>query len=270
MAGAETIVDVVHWFCSKSGCWSLSTIRQYRAALTFTIGLLRLPRAVREHLATRLAHGPEPRPQGPRRTSARKRKSLRATRDSSWPDDKLIHGFLAFGPAIFLRPREYLASRVEGNLLITRNAKATNGRGNGTERGRELDMGPRDIARLVAFLEDLADAVRAAGSTGRLMGRLSARLARICKAQGIARTSLYTLRHVGMATAKSWMSPLEVAAAAGHASTRTASSHYAKKRRGWGIRLGGLPTATSLAAVREVGNPSFTERRQLASGPRPG
>jgi hypothetical protein len=48
------------------------------------------------------------------------------------------------------------------------------------------------------------------------------------------------------------------------------SARLAKKRRGWGVPLGGLPTAASLAAVREVGNPSFTERRQLASGPRPG
>src|SRR5690606_24510420 len=94
-------------------------------------------------------------------------------------------------------------------------------------------------------------------------GRLAARLARVCKTLGIPRVSFYTLRHVGMATAKSWMTPLEVAAAAGHGSVRTAMSHYAKRRSGWvGLKLAGKPTAASIARVR--GRPKLFRPQQPA------
>ena len=89
------------------------------------------------------------------------------------------------------------------------------------------------------------------GSWKKLHDRLASRLARICKTLGIPRVSLYTLRHVGMATAKTWMAPVEVAAASGHASIRTATSHYAKCRTGWaGLRLVGKPSPRSIAQVR--------------------
>jgi len=266
------IFDIVDWFCSKHGCCSSSTIRPYRAslnhAITTTAGLHPDHLA---HLMMRLKRGPDVRQKGPRRTAARKRKSLphaqwellvQAVRHSRSPDDRLILCFLIFGPALFLRPTEYLAARVDGDLLFTKNAKATNGRANGEERSRNLEMPGWTIDQLIIFLNSLAKAVEAAGSPERLFGRLSARLARICKGCGVRRVSLYTLRHVGIATAKSWMTPTEVAAAAGHASTRTASSHYSKRRHGWhGVRLGGLPTAASMAAVREVGRPSFDSPR---------
>jgi integrase len=112
-------------------------------------------------------------------------------------------------------------------------------------------MGKKAIAALVKFLERLRTAVQEAGAWKKLHNRLASRLARICKCLGIARVSLYTLRHVGMATAKSWMAPEEVAASAGHASVHTAMTHYAKRRTGWvGLRLAGRPSPASVARVR--------------------
>ena len=145
-----------------------------------------------------------------------------------------------------------LVREFEGTSLVVRNAKATNGRANGDERERDIaELGDKTIAALVNFLGHLHKALTAAGGWKTLLGRLASRLARVCKSLGIPRVSLYTLRHVGMATAKSWMEPVEVAAAAGHASVRTATSHYAKRRTGWvGLRLAGKPTADSIARVR--------------------
>jgi integrase len=186
---------------------------------------------------------------------------MQTVRSSPSPDDRLLLCFLIFGPALFLRPSEYLAARVEGNVLVVRNGKATNGRANGEERSRDLDMPASVIDELATFLALLAEAAQTAGSPERLFDRLSARLARVCKRCGVRRVSLYTLRHVGIATVKAWMTPAEVAAVAGHASTRTASAHYAKRRHGWGdVRLAGLPTAASIQAVRQVGNPRFDQR----------
>ena len=119
-------------------------------------------------------------------------------------------------------------------------------------RKRDIaDMGAQGIASLELFLRRLNKASHAAGGWAKLHGRLASRLARVCKAVGIDRVSLYTLRHVGIASAKTWMEPHEVAAAAGHGSVHTATSHYAKRRTGWrGLRLAGKPLPESIANVR--------------------
>jgi integrase len=259
-AGGD-LLDVIDWFCEQDGRWAESTIRQYRAALMMELELSAFLPAVRSALFDQLQRGPSAKMSGQRRTSARKRKSLpvaefmrleQILKASGRADDKLLRGFLVFGAAIFLRPVEYLNARVEGMTLFVMNAKATNGRANGKERERNLaPMGKKAIATLVTFLNRLRAAVEEAGTWKLLHDRLASRLARVCKSVGIARVSLYTLRHVGIATAKRWMSPIEVAAAAGHASARTAMSHYAKRRTGWiGLRLAGLPSTASIRAVR--------------------
>lgn len=255
------IVDFVGWFCAQDDRWAPATVRYYRAAIQHHLDAIPLESGLRASLDARVSEGPTPRDGGQRKTSARKRKSV--SRDevlkleavlgaSGKPDDLLIRGYLIFGAALFLRPVEYLRARVEGTTLIVPNAKATNGRANGKVRDRDIaDMGDRAIASLVMFLDRLRAAATSAGSWKTLLDRLASRLARVCKSLGIARVSLYTMRHVGMATAKSWMEPVEVAAAAGHGSVRTATSHYAKRRTGWvGLRLAGRPSPESVARVR--------------------
>lgn len=259
-AGGD-IDDVVGWFCSQNHRWKEESVRHYRAAIAQELEDTVMRSDWRNQLERRLSAGPTPLIDGPKRTSAKKRKSLElnelATLDaylkaSKRKDDWLINCFLAFGVALFLRPMEYLQTRVEGSVLIVQNAKASNGRANGEQRKRDIaDMGPQAIAVLQLFLRRLRKAATEAGGWDSLHGRLASRLARVCKAVGVDRVSLYTMRHVGMATAKTWLEPHEVAAAAGHGSVHTATSHYAKRRTGWqGFRLAGKPLPESIAKVR--------------------
>lgn len=261
-AGAgRDINEVIAWFCRQDCRWAASTIRQYRAALRCALELTRLHPSVRERLERLMAKGPAPRVSGPKRTSARKRKSfspqefsrlIQYLRRTRRPDDALIAPFLGFGILLFLRPSEYLQACIEGNILYVKNAKSTNGRGNGEYRARDLaPLGEAPIGKLDLFLRNLRKAVDAAGGWRVLHGRLAARLARACRTLNIRRVSLYTLRHVGMATAKLHLGAREVAAAAGHASVATTTSHYAKRRTGWRrLKVVCRPTRDSVERVR--------------------
>src|ERR1700730_6441668 len=69
---------MVDWFVAQNDTWSVSTISQYRGAIVQAIEDDLWNSTVQdvEHLLARLAGGPSPRVGGPRRTSARKRKSI--------------------------------------------------------------------------------------------------------------------------------------------------------------------------------------------------
>ena len=74
----------------------------------------------------------------------------------------------------------------------------------------------------------------AGGNWRKILGRLGERLARVCARLEICRWSLYTTRHVAIANWKrAGLSDAEIAALAGHSSTRTARQHYAGGRHGW-------------------------------------
>lgn len=255
------IDEIIAWFCQQDDRWAASTVRQYRAALRCTLKMIRLHPSVRERLERQVAKGPAPCISGPKRTSARKRKSLRPEEFTRIMDylcitkrcyDELIRSFLGFGIVLFLRPSEYLQACIKGSILYVKNSKSTNGRGNGEYRARNLaPLGEALIGKLDLFLRNLRKAVDAAGGWRVLHGRLAARLARVCRKLNIRRVSLYTLRHVGMATAKLHLEAREVAAAAGHASVETATSHYAKRRTGWRrFQVVCRPTRDSVERVR--------------------
>ena len=259
-AGGD-IEKVIAWFRRQDCRWAASTIRQYRAALRCALELTRLHPSVRKRLERLVTKGPAPRVSGPKRTSARKRKSLpleefsqliQYLRRTRRPNDALIASFLGFGIVLFLRPSEYLQACIKGNVLHVKNAKATNGRGNGKSRARDLaPLGEALIGKLDRFLQNLRKAAKSSGCWRVLHGRLAARLAWVCRILNIKRVSLYTLRHVGMATAKLHLEPREVAAAAGHASVATATSHYAKRRTGWRrFQVVCRPTQDSVERVR--------------------
>ena len=276
LAGTD-IVEVVDWFARQDDRWAEATVRKYRASLLFTMDSEHLHSDAALHIQQRLEHGPRPAADGPKQTSARKRKSLPVNeylrlvgflKASQKSDDNLLRGLVQYGVALFLRPGEFGTAEVVGTTLIVRNSKATNGRANGDTRERELKPMPdKAIKSLSVFLALLRSAAQQAGSMKRLLDRLSSRLARVCKHLKIRRVSLYTLRHVGMATAKIWMTPAEVAAAAGHASVVTAQTHYAKRRSGWtGLKLAGKPSEASIARVRGIER-YFSPARNSAPAP---
>jgi hypothetical protein len=165
-------------------------------------------------------------------------------------DDLLIARLLLHNCKLFLRPKEFQGARIEGHILRVKNAKASNGRANGEVRDRDLTGYP-EIADLDELLATLPQTAAEAGGWTKLWGRLSSRLARVCRVLGIKRVSLYTTRHQGMANAKTWMTAEQLAAAAGHRSTRTAVTHYAHRTKAWRtVRRVALPTEASVAMVK--------------------
>jgi hypothetical protein len=233
----------IDWFVGRHDHWSAATIRQYRACLILAIEeAKRTPEALDELLG-RVKQGPCPRKFGPRRTSALKRRSIprrlfrrliRRLMDGRHPDDMLAARLLSHNVILFMRPGEWLWATIRGNVLTIKNGKATNGRALGTHRQLDLrDYGESGVGDLSDLLATLKLRAKDAESFRSLWAKLASRIARACKRIRIKRLAPYSTRHVGMATAKTWMSPAEVAASAGHKTTATATAHYARRQTGW-------------------------------------
>lgn len=277
----KQIGEVVRWFVQRDGEWEKSTIRSYRASLCCVVeqaASTRLidpaeARALSAILETADTSGaPTPRRGGALRTSSKKRKSapeteLRALRDhfAKRRSDVavLLRGLMHFGPQLGLRPIEYADATVLDQVLQVRCAKATNGRGLAPTRTIDLrDVPERELAGLRSFLVVFRRVLADAGSWARLHASLARALSRACDSLGIAKVSLYTLRHQMLATAKRSMTPKEVAALAGHKTTKTATQHYARRRSGWKRPLRVCPTPDM---VERVSSPP-TPRRGYCMG----
>jgi integrase len=150
--------------------------------------------------------------------------------------DTVLSMLVKVGPYVGLRPCEWLHATIVGHNLNVVNAKSGNGRALGQLRAIGLSRLPLKIVTLVSHLIGQVRLLFAeAGSNWRMiLGRLGERLARVCARIGIRRWSLYTTRHVAIANWKrASLSDAEIAALAGHSSTRTARQHYAGGRHGW-------------------------------------
>ena len=281
----ENLEGVIQWFIGEHNRWAPSTISQYTATLIQAIEDAGESAA---NLLTFRDWRPRPRVSGPPQTSARKRKSvpklefvrlLDFLRLSHHPDDRLVAQWLNHNVRLFLRPSEWLTATIEKTQLVVENGKATNGRAHGTHRHVELQgYGHHLVRDLAALLVVLKDRASKAKSLKHLWGSLAARIARACKKIHIKRVSLYTMRHVGVANAKCRMSPEEVSALAGHKTTATATTHYAKRRTGWRIQLSGVarPSAEDVAKVvrsekvsRELNLEFIRKRAELKEEDRP-
>ena len=140
------------------------------------------------------------------------------------------------GPYLGLRPCEWLRATIADCKLYVVNAKRGNGRALGELRVIYLSGIPPKVVELVSHLIGQVRLlfVEAGSNWRKILGRLGERLARVCARIGIPRWSLYTTRHVAIAAWKrGGLSDVEIAALAGHSSTRTARQHYAGGRHGW-------------------------------------
>ena len=260
----DDLRGVIRWFTGRHDHWSRSTIKQYRAAIVQAIedAAPELEMGSAEELMASLRAGPEPRKFGPQRTSARKRRSVpehefallmrRLADEGHHPDDGLAARLLSHNVSLCLRPSEWRTATIQRNILIIRNGKATNGRALGSHRRLDLkEYGSEGVSDLSKLLVVLRRRAQGAESLRRLWKCLAARIARACEHIDIKRVSPYTTRHVGMANAKGWMSPEEVAATAGHKTTATAMTHYARRRTGWRTKPEGIvrPIAEDVAKV---------------------
>ncbi|MBZ0163755.1 MAG: hypothetical protein K8H74_13720 [Notoacmeibacter sp.] len=248
--------ELIHDFASRDHEHAGSTIRGRRLGLrlyldsAFRDGTLNKIQYV--GLSQVLEGGPAPRPRNaPKRGAAKKRKAVRDEwiekllghlAASTAPDDLFLHDWIVFTLQFFPRPSEWPTAKValfwfdRPPMWCIRfvNGKHSNGRAHGDHRYLALARELHDREPLARFVDEVARRVWAAGSFERFRDRLAARLARVCRQLRIPRLSLYAFRHKGMARAKYQMSAVEVAYAAGHATDRTATTHYARRRTGAG------------------------------------
>lgn len=149
--------------------------------------------------------------------------------------DQVVAMLVYLGPRLGFRPVELNGARRHGRFVILRCAKATNGRAPAKERKIDVSSFPKKVRILVGhLLVALAAALAQYKTWERLHKALSERLARACQRAEIRRLSLYSLRHVAIATWKAaGLDRAVIAALAGHRSAETASRHYAAGRHGW-------------------------------------
>ncbi len=266
---------VVNWFVGADGRWAKPTISQYRAAIVQGIedASGKLGTQASELLMARLKEGPLARTNGPPRTSARKRKSIppaeygaliETLNRGSHPDDRLAARLLRHNVRLFLRPSEWETAIIEQGFLVVKNGKHTNGRGLGTHRRLDLiEYGAAGLRDLSSLLRAVKERTRKSKSFRHVWGSLASRINRTCEAIGIKRVAPYSSRHAGMATARRWMTAQEVAAAAGHKTTATATKHYAKRRTGWPVRPRGFIRPSTEDVLKVICSPKASRETNL-------
>ena len=274
---AERLSWTIEWAAAQDGSWRANTIQVYWAALLWAVerlarsGVLDLSDVHR--LLDALERRPALRPAvADPRTSARKRKSVHlaelrtlivALGRPRSETKQILFGLLLYGPGLGLRPIEFRWATVQGDRLLVRCAKNTNGRAVAETRTIELlRFDARALRGLVDFLGDFQKAAAAASSWTAFTERLTRALHRLCRTSGIDPISLYTLRHQAIANAKVHLSRKELAAFAGHASQRTARRGYPSAGSGWGTPLACGPDPASIAAVRPL--PARRQRPEVA------
>jgi integrase len=183
---------------------------------------------------------------------------------------RLLLALVTVSPVLGLRPTEWVGARVDGLRLIVPCAKVTNGRGLAAERPLVLGGLHESIVLAVRVVIDLMPQALDAhgGNWRRVLKALAERLARACETATVRRLSLYSFRHVAIATWKArGLPPAVIAALAGHRSTRTARSWYAGGRDGWEVE--NLPEAdpalVALADGRRLEAASESQRERTAN-----
>ena len=157
-----------------------------------------------------------------------------------------------------LRPCELRDAVLDGNWLTVRNAKTSNGRGNGPER--MLDLSALSDSDL-----EIVDRMVSTGTGWEMRGEYGDRQ-RQCAAAVLAACrkiwpyprrhyTLYSARHQALANAKTSMTRSEVSALAGHKTERTAQSSYGRRTSAWSDRPGAaIPSADNVATVKPWAN----------------
>lgn len=137
-----------------------------------------------------------------------------------------------------LRPSEWASARIDKNILIVKNGKATNGRANGEFRYIDMSSQYLQIDKIkMAIIERTIGETRSILSAGKDMTSLISDIAQLIKRHRITTggkyVTIYTARHQFAANMKiAGLTRLEIADLMGHASVDTAAKHYGKKISG--------------------------------------
>ncbi len=139
-------------------------------------------------------------------------------------------------PRVGCRPIEWMDAVVVGEILDVRNAKFDGDRAAYERRQIPLHAFSPLVIRAIAAFANLAPiSAKRAPAFRHWRNRLADRLAQACKACEVRRLSLYSFRHVAIATWKAaGLDPWTIAALAGHAA-RKSQGAYAGKNSGWKI-----------------------------------
>jgi hypothetical protein len=268
-------------FLEKEANWAESTARAYRAALVFMFDEMDTTDAsdaksmiyhVSDDGMWRLEEKDKVKLERKRRKRSAPKTSAQKAKRLSLDDLDLLRGELFVSSSMYgkntsewfmagiltgLRPTEWRDAELKldeqgRKILLVQNAKNTNGRANGKERTLILEKMKDEDRQIIedhmntvsqyvfqSAFEDLYYNCR------RLLCNISDRL----WPRRIKHPTLYTARHMFSADMKTQFDSYGVAALLGHASTRTASSHYAPK---WSSNGGGSmiePSENDVASV---------------------
>lgn len=146
----------------------------------------------------------------------------------------LLALWLVAGRLVGLRPNEWAESYLENNVLVVKNAKATNDRSFGETRHIVLDsLDEQEQMVIQRFLNELHAKIQQKGGIEKIYRAARGLLHRVCRKLWPDRKTyptLYSARHQFSANLKkAGLSTLEIAALFGHGSDRTATEHYGRK-----------------------------------------
>jgi len=256
--------DFAGWLISLRPCLAASSWRQYRlSASAFIEGLPH--EGLEEALAilagtghmeeeARVVYRQTREKEGPKTSAGRAKRmeyqhyckirtfmrQISRSAAVEWLDDWLVAGI-----STGLRPGEWSLAQLEVRRLPhgqrkiwlhVVNAKATNGRGNGTFRTLDIsdfcDETLEAIERMVKRSEEWAKA----GKTVARQSDCAQLFSKVCNVlfpRMQKKYSLYSLRHQFIANMKSIFDLAEVATLSGHLSVKTQITHYGKRRSAW-------------------------------------
>lgn len=243
MAYEDRTVAAAQWFLNSHGRWSLAYIRRTAAALSQRIELLGESELIPSSQARALLDAlKNKRPQS-KRQKRRLAKSIRMAdlrrlieffRDQGDRLSVWIAGYLQVASRIGWRPGEMVSLWLDGKNLCAFAEKHTNERSLCGICEIGLHEYPRHlIEKLAAWILETERLANEHGGRWKLRDLVKKRISRACEKLGIRTISLYTLRHVAIASMKkSGLTREEIAVIVNHACTRTATERYGKARTG--------------------------------------
>lgn len=170
--------------------------------------------------------------------------------------DGLVLNWLEAAVVAGLRPSEWETALLKGDCLVVINAKNTNGRCFGHERGLNLsNLDEASYDAIEKFLLRLKSLMNTKGYEFEYIYRQCRMRLRCITARLWPRKkkhpTLYSCRHQFSADMKNIFSKKEVAALMGHGSDATATVHYGKKRDGNYRKNHVTPDPEQVALVKE-------------------
>ncbi|MEG3619774.1 hypothetical protein V5T82_15015 [Magnetovibrio sp. PR-2] len=140
--------------------------------------------------------------------------------------------------AVGLRPVEWGKTDIQQNeetgerLLIVKNAKATNGRGNGEDREINITNLPPEIHKAIEYIVEFATNSENWGLEYDRISCLHARLQKKIRPRARTSYTIYSARHQYIANLKHLGVFDDIADLVGHKGKRTATEHYGRKQAG--------------------------------------